>query len=63
MKTIFIKPLSILIALTCLVVITYFGIMIYKELTPPSYNDQKMQCLELGSNLRYRQCMQMINQK
>ncbi len=53
------KPLKIIIFLTCTIVMIYFGILIRKQLMP-SYKDQYMHCLELGSNYRTQKCLQLI---
>lgn len=63
MKTLLSKPLLILIAITCLVIISYFSILTYKELRPKTYYEQKMHCLELGSNARAQACIRLLNQQ
>jgi len=62
MKTPLGKPLAILIAITCLVITSYFIMLIYKELKPKTLNEQKMHCLELGSNARAQACMRLLDQ-
>jgi len=51
---------KILVSIVCFVVILYFGIKIYKEIAPQSYTEQKMHCLELGSNARATACLRLI---
>lgn len=62
-KTFFSKPLYVVITLTCLVVMFYFGVKIFEEVAPKnpkSINEQKMDCLKLGSDYRTRQCLGLI---
>lgn len=54
------NPINLLIAITCFVVIFYFGIKIYKEVTQKSYKDQQIHCLELGSDYARKRCLQII---
>lgn len=60
LKSLFVKPLNVIIAITCLVVILYFGIRIFNDLRPKTLEERKMECLKLGSNLRYSQCLRLI---
>lgn len=60
LKSLFAKPLNVVIAITCLVVILYFGIRIFNDLRPRTLDERKMGCLKLGSNLRYSQCLRLI---
>ena len=53
--------IHLLISLACLVVLLYFGILIYKEVKPKTYQEQYMRCLELGSNARAAACVKLIN--
>ncbi len=39
----------------------YFGVLIYKQVKPKTYEEKKMECLKLGSNLRYMECLKLIN--
>jgi hypothetical protein len=56
-----IKPINIIIAITCIVILSYFGVLLYKELRPKTLTEQKMHCLELGSNERARSCLILLN--
>lgn len=49
-----------MISITCLVVILYFGIKIYKEVKPLSLKEEKMECLKLGSDARAVACLRML---
>jgi hypothetical protein len=58
------KILNIFISITCVLISVYFGIKIYKELTPkpiPSYKDQQIHCLEMGSDSARNKCLNIIN--
>lgn len=63
MKAIFSKPTNIIIFLTCLVIIAYFGTLIYKQLKPKSYEEKYMYCLELGSDHRAALCIKALGKK
>jgi NADH:ubiquinone oxidoreductase subunit 3 (subunit A) len=54
------QPLNIIISILCFVIISYFGIKIYKELAPKSYKDKQLRCLELGSDYARRKCLDVI---
>jgi hypothetical protein len=60
MKTFFKNPINIIITFTCLILVFYFGILIYKELKPKTYNEKFMGCLKLGSNARANACVDLI---
>lgn len=60
LKSLFAKPLNVIIAVTCLVVILYFGIRIFNDVRPRTLEERKMECLKLGSDFRYRQCLNLI---
>lgn len=51
--------LNIFIIITCAFIIIYLGVKIYKELTPTSYKEKQLKCLEMGSN--YERCLNIIN--
>lgn len=55
------NPKTLLISLLCCIGIIYFGIKIYQAVKPQTYEQKKLHCLELGSNLRYIQCLNLIN--
>lgn len=62
-KNFFSKPINVIISITCVVIIVYFGILIYKEVRPKTYQEQYLLCLELGSNLRSQQCLRQLGTK
>jgi hypothetical protein len=53
----FIKFFAIL---TLLLVCIFISVAIYKEIRTPTLTEQKMHCLELGSNYRTTQCLRLI---
>ncbi len=55
------NPLNVLISVLCLFIIVYFGILIFNEVRPKSYNEQVMHCLELGSNERAQACINILH--
>jgi NADH:ubiquinone oxidoreductase subunit 3 (subunit A) len=63
MKNIFKNPINLIIIITCLIIVTYFLILIVKQLTPQSVYEQKMHCLELGSDTRALGCWDMVKEK
>ncbi len=60
MKNFIRQPLNLIIFITCLVVVTYFGIKIYKELKPKNMEERKIECLKLGSNTRAAACIKLL---
>ena len=52
------------VLLICVIIILILQILIVAQLstnpTQPTITQQKMHCLELGSNLRYQQCLKLI---
>lgn len=62
MKSFLQKPQNLIILTLFIIVVTYYGILIYKEVKPKSLKEQKMQCLELGSNERARECYRLLEQ-
>ena len=54
------NPLNLIIALTCLIVAIYFGVLIYKQIKPKTYDEKRMECLKLGSNQRAAECLRLI---
>jgi hypothetical protein len=63
MKQFFKNPINTIITITCLIVVIYFGILIYKELKPKTYKEKVMQCLEVGagSNAVANRCIELIS--
>lgn len=51
---------EIFIVITCLFVIVYLGIKIYKEVLPESLREQQLKCLELGSDMARKYCLILI---
>lgn len=60
MKNFIKQPTNLIFLVTCLVVIAYFGIKIYKEVTPKSLVERKMECLKLGSDNRAAACIKLL---
>lgn len=67
MKNFFTQPLNIIILVTCLIVSIYSVTGIYERFygkihqpAPLTLAEQKMQCLKLGSDLRARTCLRML---
>ncbi len=60
MKNFIRQPLNLIIFITCLVVVAYFGIRIYKELKPRTIEERKMECLKLGSDNRAAACIKLL---
>lgn len=60
------KPISlgrikdILIIVVCLVAVIYFGIQIFSSIRPKTLEEQKLHCLELGSNDRSSACLRLL---
>jgi hypothetical protein len=57
------KPVNILLSITCLIIVIYFSILIYKEIKPKTYKEQVMHCLELGSNARAQACINLLKKQ
>lgn len=55
-------PIKMIILAVCLVLIAYFTIKIYWELSPKSYRDQQLNCLGLGSDYARRRCLKIIDE-
>ncbi len=51
---------NIFVTITCILVSFYFGIKIYKELVPKSFQEQKMDCLKMGSDAARIACLNLI---
>ena len=60
MKEFLSNPMKICIAIACLAVAVYFMVLTYKQLKPQTSQEQKMHCLELGSNERAIACLRLI---
>ncbi len=56
----FIKSLTILKVIG-IIIILYFCILIYKQIGPQTYREKYMSCLKLGSDMRARSCIGLIN--
>lgn len=63
MKNFMNKPLNLIISITCFVISIYFIILILERLIPQTIEEQKMHCLELGSNERALGCWNIIKEK
>jgi CBS domain containing-hemolysin-like protein len=61
LKESFSNPVSIAIMLTCLIISVYVAILIFEELKPKTYSEQYLHCLELGSNMRTRDCIDLLD--
>lgn len=57
------KPLNMIIFITCLVIIVYFGILIVKEIGFKSYDQKKIECLKMGSDFARSNCLHIIKNK
>ncbi len=62
-KDFFSKPLNVVIFITCVVIIVYFGILIAKEIGFKSYDQKKIECLKLGSDFARRRCLLIMENK
>jgi hypothetical protein len=51
---------KIVVLITCLVAMAYFGLGIYNQTKPKTLNEQKMECLKLGSNARADACLKLL---
>lgn len=51
---------NVLIAMVCAVIIFYFGIKIYKEIAPKSFEEQQLNCLKMGSDYARAYCLRII---
>ena len=60
MKDFLRNPMKICISIACIVVAVYFAVLTYKQLKPQTYQEQRMHCLELGSNARATACLRLI---
>lgn len=56
------NPLHVCIAIACIAIALYFLVLTYDQIKPKSLTEQKMHCLELGSNYARANCMTLINQ-
>ena len=54
------QPIGLLVFITCIVIISYFGIKIYKEIKPQTLEEKKMECLKLGSDARANACIRLL---
>lgn len=57
----YLNILNIFIVMACMLVSVYFGIKIYKELSPRSYKEQQLDCLKMGSDSARTKCLNIIN--
>ncbi|MCL4354242.1 hypothetical protein M1349_02095 [Patescibacteria group bacterium] len=57
------KPINIAILTICIVTVTYFGILIIKEVLPKSNSEKQIECLRLGSDFARRRCLLIIESK
>lgn len=55
------QPLNVFISLTCIIISTYFVLLIIKEIKPESYSSKYLHCLELGSDRRANACIEEIS--
>lgn len=55
--------IHLIISLVCLVIVLYFGILIYKEFKPQSYDAKYMHCLELRNDLGLGLCLKQLGSK
>lgn len=56
------KVSTIFIAAASLVVVVYFGTLLYKQLKPQTQEQKMMHCLELGSDQRATACIKLVQQ-
>jgi len=61
MKNFLKQPINFIILTTCLVVIAYFSIKIYKEIGSKSLDERKIECLKLGSDLARKKCLSIVD--
>ncbi|MEK7655548.1 MAG: hypothetical protein AAB386_02630 [Patescibacteria group bacterium] len=54
------KVIRAFVAVVGLVVIVYFGILIYKQLKPQTLEQKILHCLELGSDQRASACIKLL---
>lgn len=57
------KICRVVVAIAGLVIIVYFGILIYKQLKPQTEEQKIMRCLELGSDQRATACLHLLTDK
>lgn len=57
------KVVSSLVAIASLIVIVYFGTVIYKQFKPQTLEEKIMRCLELGSDKRASACIKLLPDK
>lgn len=57
------KFFVIIVVLAFISGVVYLGIKIFKEVTPKSYNELHLQCLELGSDFARKSCLRNIASK
>lgn len=55
-------PKYLIILITCVVIILYFAILIYKEIKPKNWKEQRIECLKLGSDSARAKCLRIINE-
>lgn len=56
------NPQYLTIFITCLVIVIYFRILIYKEIKPKNWKEQRIECLKLGSDSARGKCLKIINE-
>lgn len=57
------KVVSSLVAIASLIVIVYFGTLLYKQFQPQTLEEKMMRCLELGSDTRASACITLLPDK
>jgi hypothetical protein len=58
----FFKSLTVFKVLAIFIIV-YFGILIYKQIKPQSYQEKFMHCMDLGSNLRAEGCVNSLHKE
>lgn len=61
-KEIFKNPLNVIIAIPCIIASMYFTVLLFKEIKPKNWKEQRIECLKLGSDSARVKCLRIINE-